>query len=68
MISIAIEIVKEPDSTIPPEVTPVIKEFSDIIPEDLPDKLPPMCGFQHAIDQKALPAWPPTHYWAGSIV
>ena len=32
------EVVKTPDSTIPPEVTPMIEKFSDVFPEDLPDK------------------------------
>ena len=50
MIPIARAAVEECDSTIPPEVTPVIKEFSGVFREDLPDKLPPMRHIQHAID------------------
>ena len=50
MILAAGEVVKTPDSTIPSEVTPVIEEFSDVFPEDLPNKLPPMRNIQHAID------------------
>ena len=50
MILTAGEVVKTPDSTIPPEVTPVIEEFSDVFPENPPNKLPPMCDIQHAID------------------
>ena len=43
MISTAIEVVKEPDITIPLEVTLVIEEFSDIVLKDSLDKLPSMC-------------------------
>ena len=32
------------------EVAPVIEDFSDVFPTDLPDKLPPMRDIQHAID------------------
>jgi len=32
MILAARKVVKTPDSTIPPEVTPVIEEFSDVFP------------------------------------
>ena len=42
MILMAREVVKTPDSTIPPEVTPVIEEFSDVFSEDLLNNLPPM--------------------------
>jgi len=42
MILAAREVVKTPDSTIPPEVTPMIGELNDVFPEDLPNKLPPM--------------------------
>jgi len=31
-------------------LTPVIDEFVDVFPEDLPDQLPPMCDIQRAID------------------
>jgi len=47
MILTVREVVEEVDSTIPPEVTPVIKEFSDVFPEALPNKLPPMRDIQH---------------------
>jgi len=50
MILIAREVVKTPNGTIPPEVTPVIEEFSDVFPEDFPNRLPPMRDIQHAID------------------
>ena len=33
-----------------PEVTLVIKEFSNTVPEDRLDKLPPMCYVQYAIE------------------
>ena len=41
---------EESDSTIPPEFTFVIKKFSDVFSEDLPDKLSPMRNIQHVID------------------
>jgi len=50
MILTAREVVKMPDSTIPPEITPVIEEFSDVFPKDFLNNLPPMCGIQHAIN------------------
>ena len=43
MILAATEVVKTPDSLIPLEVTPVIEEFSDVFPEELLNRLPPMC-------------------------
>ena len=50
MILTVREVVKTPDSTIPPNVTPVTEEFSDVFSEDLPNKLPPMRDIQPAID------------------
>jgi len=44
------EITKESNTAIPPEVTPMIAEFADVFPEDLPDKLPPMRDIQHVIN------------------
>ena len=44
------EVTKESNTTISPEVTPVIAEFADVFPEDLPDKLPLMRDIQHAIN------------------
>ena len=44
------KITKEFNTVIPPEVTPVISEFADVFPEDLPDKLPPMRDIQRAVD------------------
>ena len=44
------EITKEANTAIPPKVTPMIAEFADVFPEDLPDKLPPMRDIQHTID------------------
>jgi len=50
MIVAVKEVVKTPDSTIPPEVTPMIEEFSNVFPEDLPNKLSLMLDIQHATD------------------
>ena len=33
-----------------PEAEPILAEFGDVFPEDLPGKLPPMRHIQHAID------------------
>ena len=43
MILAAREVVKMSNSTIPLEVTPVIEEFSDVLAEDLLNRLPSMC-------------------------
>jgi len=61
MILTTKEITKESNTAIPPEVTSVIAELADVIPEDLPDKLPPMHDIQHAIDlvpEVSLPTCP----------
>ena len=50
MILTTREVVKESDSTISPEVTFMIKEFSDVFLKDLSDKLLPMRDIQYAID------------------
>ena len=41
---------KEEDLTIPPEAATVLREYSDVIPEELPDGLPPKRDIQHHID------------------
>ena len=43
MILATKKVAKMLDNTIPLKVTPVIEEFSDFFPEDLPNKLSPMC-------------------------
>ncbi|XP_058103238.1 uncharacterized protein LOC131246829 [Magnolia sinica] len=47
---VAREITPEVPSELPCEVTSVLKEYSDVFPEDLPNELPPMRDIQHAID------------------
>jgi hypothetical protein len=34
----------------PPDVSDLLTEFQDVIPDDLPDELPPLRDIQHAID------------------
>jgi len=34
----------------PPEVHQILTDFSDIMPDELPDELPPLRDIQHAID------------------
>ena len=49
------------------EVQTLLKDFDDVIPEDLPTDLPPMCNIQHHIDlipSVSLPNVP--HYWMSS--
>ena len=50
MILAAREVAKMPDNTIPPELTLVVKEFSDVFPEDLPNRLLSMRDIQHTIN------------------
>jgi hypothetical protein len=33
-----------------PEIAPLLTEFSDVVPKDVPQGLPPMRDIQHAID------------------
>jgi hypothetical protein len=40
---------KEP-TEIPPSLIPFLKEFSDVVPEEIPHGLPPMRDMQHCID------------------
>ena len=44
------KITKESNTALPSEVTPMIAEFTDVFPEDLPDKFPLMHDIQHVID------------------
>nr|GEV52703.1 putative reverse transcriptase domain-containing protein [Tanacetum cinerariifolium] len=39
-----------PNSKIPEAMFPLLEEFSDVFPDELPDALPPLCDIQHHID------------------
>nr|GEV78172.1 hypothetical protein [Tanacetum cinerariifolium] len=38
------------DSEIPKAMIPLLEEFSDVFPDELPDRLPPLVDIQHYID------------------
>ena len=62
------QVAKESHETILPEVAPIITEFVDVFPNDLPDQLPPTRNIQHAIDlvpRATLPNLP--HYRMNTI-
>ena len=47
----AIAVREEKESTeIPPSLIPFLKEFSDVVPKEIPHGLPPMRDMQHCID------------------
>nr|GEU73210.1 peroxidase 25 [Tanacetum cinerariifolium] len=41
-----------PNSEIPEAMFPLLEEFSDVFPDELPDALPPLCDIQHHIDSE----------------
>ena len=41
---------EEKNQDLPSEVVPILKEFAQVFPDELPDQLPPMRDIQHAID------------------
>jgi len=42
--------VKQEDGIIPTEFSTMLKEFQDIMPDEVPNQLPPIREVQHAID------------------
>ena len=48
----ALVVVEETESEkeIPQEVRPILEEFVDVVPEEIPHGLPPMRSIQHQID------------------
>jgi hypothetical protein len=55
--------VKQEDNIIPTEFSTMLEEFQDIMPNEVPNQLPPMREVQHAIDMipgSTLPNLP--HY------
>ena len=47
---VARELHRETNEEQPEEVKSVLQEFKDVLPQELPDHLPPMHDIQHAID------------------
>jgi len=41
---------KQEDDIIPTEFSAMLEEFQDIMPDEIPNQLPPMREVQHAID------------------
>ncbi|RWR91096.1 putative mitochondrial protein [Cinnamomum micranthum f. kanehirae] len=41
---------ESPATSVPQEVKPLLKKFADLVPDELPKELPPLCDIQHAID------------------
>src|SRR6187401_548271 len=37
-------------SSLPPVVTNILQEFTDVFPQDIPPRLPPIRGIEHQID------------------
>ena len=58
IISVAREVAKESHEMILPAVAPIITDFVDMFPKDLPDQLPLMRNIQHTIDLVPEPLCP----------
>ena len=60
VILVAKEVTDDSLEQILPTVVPILKEFTDVFLEELPDSLPPMRDIQHAINfvtGSALPTY-----------
>ena len=60
----AIDSTLDPPLDIPPEAIPILADFFQVFPEELPDHLPPLRDIQHAIDlvpRATLPNLPHYH-------
>ncbi|GJS69036.1 putative nucleotidyltransferase, ribonuclease H, partial [Tanacetum coccineum] len=53
----------ESDSEIPEAMIPLLEEFSDVFPDELPDGLPPLCDIQHHIDLERVSQLPNMPYY-----
>lgn len=51
-------------TSLPSVVSCVLQDYKDVLPEETPPRLPPLCGIEHQIDLilgDALPNRPPYH-------
>ena len=55
--------VVDKEVVVPDVVLPLLEEFSDLFPEELPERLPPMWDIQYQIDLEPCAALPNQPYY-----